>query len=293
MKPIWIVIITVVIVAILGAGGYYYWNGKMVKEKNDLQTQIDDLNGKIATATTDSSRATTSVTASTVDTSSWKSLALPLTKGTIKYPDTWTVAKEADTTGTESQITTFTINKGGTSYGAITEYKVSEWLKGNDVDAYQLPAADRAKLLVIVKNLYSAGKLTDALKTSLNQYSQEFMTYQTKDRVYMDYLATADGKSKGVAMIGTHGQDYALPIEYVAFIYNPDHDSIVEIYRQIASFSTEATDLSKQYSKTPTDTQDKKVHADFVSLMATTPRASLSFAKYMDEVDASVETLKF
>ncbi|MFA7244150.1 MAG: hypothetical protein WC080_02600 [Patescibacteria group bacterium] len=295
MKPIWIVIITVVVMAALGAGGYYYLNSQYVKEKNDLQSQVDDLNAKINAKSSNSSSSENSLSSqAVVDTSNWKTLTLPLTNGTLKYPDSWTLTKEADTSGVSTQITTYAINKGGEVYGVINEYKISEWVKGAGSDEpYQLSASDRVSLLAAVKDLYNAGKLTDNIKNDLNKYSVEFLTYAKADRVYMDYLKSTDGKSKGVAMIGTHSQDYGIPIEYHAFVYNPDHDAIIEINRQLTSFSTEVATLSKQYGTSPTDAQDKKVHADFVSLMTTTPRESLSFAKYMDEIDTSIETLHF
>ncbi len=50
MKTFWTVLITVVIMAGLGAVGYYYLNTKYTKENNDLQSEIDDLNKKISAA---------------------------------------------------------------------------------------------------------------------------------------------------------------------------------------------------------------------------------------------------
>jgi hypothetical protein len=294
MKPIWIVIITVVVMAILGGGGYYYLNGKESKEKNDLQAQIDDLNSKLSTQSSAStgSTATAGATATTatpvVDTTGWKSLVLPLTKGTVKYPATWTLAKEADTTDSANQITYYDLNKGTTNYGSISEYDATEWVKGPGGDyPYQLSATDRAGLLAVVKSLYSAGKLTDALKSSLSKYGNEFMTYSTSDRIYMNYLVSADGKSKGVAMIGTHGQDFGVMVEYTAFLYNPDNNAVVSIERFLTASEVPAQGVIQ------TDTADKQAHADFINLIATTQRESLSFAKSMDEIDTAVETLKF
>lgn len=88
MKPFWIVIITVIVTGgIIGGGGYYYLNRKHVKEKNDLQSQIDDLNAKISAAQTALSTTSTSTTSTTADaTAGWKTYTNPTYGFTIEYP---------------------------------------------------------------------------------------------------------------------------------------------------------------------------------------------------------------
>lgn len=60
MKTFWTIFITVIVMAGLGAGGYYYLNSKQTKEKNDLQAQIDDLNEKLSAAQTTSTNSSIS-----------------------------------------------------------------------------------------------------------------------------------------------------------------------------------------------------------------------------------------
>lgn len=51
MKTIWVVLITLVATAVIvGGGSYYFLNKKATNDKNSLQSQIDDLNAKLATA---------------------------------------------------------------------------------------------------------------------------------------------------------------------------------------------------------------------------------------------------
>jgi hypothetical protein len=94
MKPIWIVIITAVVMAGLGAGGYYYLNGKSVKEKNDLQSQIDGLNSKISAdsvSTTNSSSTSSASTGSVVtgdETSNWQTYSSSDYGYSIQFPKT-------------------------------------------------------------------------------------------------------------------------------------------------------------------------------------------------------------
>lgn len=60
IAKIWIVIITVVIMAGLAVGGYYFLNTKYTKDKNDLNKQIEDLNSKLKTTTSENSSDTSS-----------------------------------------------------------------------------------------------------------------------------------------------------------------------------------------------------------------------------------------
>jgi hypothetical protein len=95
MKTFWVVLITVIITGgIIGAGGYFYLNSKSVKEKNDLQSQIDDLNAKISAVPEDlfndiSGSASDSATDSTAITLSWKTYASVKYSYSIKYPANW------------------------------------------------------------------------------------------------------------------------------------------------------------------------------------------------------------
>lgn len=82
MKPVWkIVIVALITAVIVGGLTYYYLNTKAKQEKNDLQTQIDDLNKKIAdqeaaaAAASDTATAAATKTISTTPTAATTTLA--------------------------------------------------------------------------------------------------------------------------------------------------------------------------------------------------------------------------
>jgi len=95
MKPIWTIIITVIITAgLIGGGGYYYLNKKAEDEKAVLQEQIDvlldqvTLLKKTSTATTDdSTSSSSSTTSSTSD--DWKVYTNSTYNFTITFTDLW------------------------------------------------------------------------------------------------------------------------------------------------------------------------------------------------------------
>jgi len=121
MSNFWKVFITVLIsLAVIGGAGYYM-NQKNVKENNDLQSKIDDLNGKVSdlssaedsttgSAVTTGSVAVTGATATTgsvitvTPVSSWKTYTTD--QGfSIKYPTDFVVKQLADQPGFNISIT--------------------------------------------------------------------------------------------------------------------------------------------------------------------------------------------
>lgn len=95
MKPFLAVVLTIVIMAGLAGGGYYYLNKQQTKEKNDLQAQIDDLNAKLV------AEKKASEAAAAVDTTSWKTYSSTNYGFSFKYPNDWEVR---DLTSANSQI---------------------------------------------------------------------------------------------------------------------------------------------------------------------------------------------
>ncbi len=96
IKPIWTIIITVIITAgLVGGGGYYYLNQKAEDEKAVLQEQIDVLLDQVtllkktstATTTDDSTSSSSSATSSTSD--DWKVYTNSTYNFTITFTDLW------------------------------------------------------------------------------------------------------------------------------------------------------------------------------------------------------------
>ncbi|MCX6812187.1 MAG: hypothetical protein NTW79_01000 [Candidatus Berkelbacteria bacterium] len=79
------ILITVILTtAIVGGGTYYYMSRKATRDKNNLQTQIDDLNKQVATLKT----ATTAATPATVA-DAWKNYANTTYGFTLTFNDLW------------------------------------------------------------------------------------------------------------------------------------------------------------------------------------------------------------
>jgi|GEM_PF-1103854 len=100
------VLLTIFVTAgIVGYGTYYFVNKNAVKDKNNLQSQIDDLNEILSdaktelatlqsttntTSSTSSSSTSSSNTTTTTDpTADWKTYTNTQYKYSVKYPATW------------------------------------------------------------------------------------------------------------------------------------------------------------------------------------------------------------
>lgn len=134
MKSIWIVVITVIITGgIVGGGGYYYLNSKATKEKNDLQAQIDDLNAKIKAAqtalSTDSS-ISTSTTAATEETASWKTYTNSAFGFSIKYPSDYFSSEASSFTPNDGVF----INSSADAEGALVSVEAQSASGSLDVN---------------------------------------------------------------------------------------------------------------------------------------------------------------
>lgn len=81
MKTLMAVLLTVLIMLGLAGGGYYYINKQNQTDKKALQSQIDDLNAKLAAEKTSST-----VTTATTATADWKTYKNDTYGFSFKYP---------------------------------------------------------------------------------------------------------------------------------------------------------------------------------------------------------------
>ena len=102
MKPIWVVLITVIVTGgLVGSGTYYYLNNKATKDKDALQSQINDLNKKVADAEKSLADAKTDQTTTTADeTANWKTYSNTQMGFSLKYPQNWEISATDETNGT-------------------------------------------------------------------------------------------------------------------------------------------------------------------------------------------------
>ncbi|MCX6812602.1 MAG: PsbP-related protein [Candidatus Berkelbacteria bacterium] len=141
MKPVWMIVISVVITAgVIGGGTYYLVNSKATKDKDNLQSQITDLNKKVAdaeqslataqsaTATTTPTTTPTTSTATTTDpTAEWKTYTNATYKFSVKYP--------SSATPKEINAASFTVDFGSESISAFSSTEsLTTWVSGAITD---------------------------------------------------------------------------------------------------------------------------------------------------------------
>jgi len=96
MKPIWIMLITIILTGAVIGGGVYYWqNKKITNVKNDLNSQITTLQKQVTDLKEASGVAATSTpTTNTVDeTANWKTYTNEAYGFSFKYPSDWSILK--------------------------------------------------------------------------------------------------------------------------------------------------------------------------------------------------------
>jgi hypothetical protein len=108
LAAIWVIIITVLIMAGLGAGGYCYLNSKYSKDKNNLKTQISDLQKKLDDSTDTSSTSTSSTSIVSSSSSSTSNNLTTYTNKTygysFQYPSAYQLIDYLYDTQTKAQV---------------------------------------------------------------------------------------------------------------------------------------------------------------------------------------------
>lgn len=295
---IWAVIITAVIA--LGAGGgasYYYLGTQQEKDtatENDPKT--DSNSSEVAEVEEDgASQDSDTEVAEKVDTGDYKTLKF--TSGeTLQYPAEWDVIKsDAAYSGSEN----FSINEGSKgNSGNFSLYDMNEWLKGpGPDDGYVMQKEERAKAYRTMLEIYADKKLSAISRMDLNDYSLEFFSYRSEGRAGVKYIQSLDGKSRGFTMINTGGQDVGLALNYIVALYNKDSDKVIQISLPISHDFSEIKTLALRYGDYNMDSNelvriDSEVRQDFIDMMMV-DRRELSFGSFLNEIDASITSVKF
>jgi len=270
-----------IILTILIAGGlvYYYQYTKIP----DLQRQIDDLQNQVNQLQEQLND----------ETAGWETYNLELTDSTFKHPSDWSISR-MDPTSSPDQIAGYYINEDGhESDGFVYEYKISKWLEGPDPnEGYVLDKNKRAELLAVMKQIYSDRDLTETSEQALDDFGVEFLTYSGTDRIYVGYVESRDGNSRGLAMINQSGQDIGLTADYTVTLYNQEKDAVLKIYYKLSG--KEIDDLRARYEgRTDHDKVNQEVHSAFEELVKNTARGELSFGVQMDTVDKAAKSWSF
>ena len=302
MAPFWIVAITALVaIAVSGGAGYYIYNEY---SKDVAAAKCDNAvndHTEIESSATKTIGSTNSVNSSTVsiDTSSWKTSDLKMGNAKIKYPGSWTISENSNSTAEWFGYDVKTrINDQDTS-GSIDQYDISEWLKGpgSDDGGYVMANNNRKAAYQTLSNIYNDRKLSPASRMELNNYYLEFFTYSNNNRGDVKYIESSDGKWRGFTMINTQGQDVGLTTDYKVSLYNKEKNIVTSILMPIGGEYTEIKQLRNRYgdykqSNDQLTAIDRDVHQDFADMMLC-DRADLSFGDYLDTVDASIKSLSF
>lgn len=226
MKPIWVVLITVLATAVLiGGGTYYVLNQKLEKDKTSLQKQIDDL--KKVTKTVDTTiTAIDTPTPATVATpvvdvtADWKNFKDNTHSLSFKYPITWKVKSSEDAKKNEEEMvyvdqSITVLNNGkaeanssiGLTYTYITN--IADYDK--TVEAYN---KDINELLSVYSNK-KVGANTGAEKIWLPSSNAGVMASSEPE-----YIESKDGVFRGIVYFANIGQGYSTGLDCMIVMTN-------------------------------------------------------------------------
>jgi predicted ribosomally synthesized peptide with SipW-like signal peptide len=131
MSGVTVTLLILLTAVVFGGGTYAYMNNKAVKEKNDLNAQITDLQKQVATSGATATTTTPNSSTSAIDeTASWKTYTSSKYGVAIKYPNDWT-AKEKSVKETVEDTTS-------TDFVEFTQ----------NGRAYQVEGADQAPVII-------------------------------------------------------------------------------------------------------------------------------------------------
>lgn len=134
MKTAWAVVISFVIIAVVvGGGTYYFVHEQGTKEKNFLQTQINDLSTKLATTEKSLADAQAAATLK-AETADWETYTNTAVGFALKYPTSWKVMDDS-----KGNISITNKNKIYEMEGSSLDPIVVQYLKdtsGTSIDNY-------------------------------------------------------------------------------------------------------------------------------------------------------------
>ena len=289
MATVWVVIITVVVMLGVGGAGYYLLDN----DTEDGAVAESDENVLVA----DDSVEPSEVLDAEVGMSDWKTLSLMLASGEIKHPKLWGLNESESSVNGQSNY--YANNDDGQStYYAISQFDMKEWLKGpNPDDGYVLQNADRKKAYQTMLNIFNEQKLSPETRMELNDYGVEFFTYSTADRSSVNYIESYDGKSRGFTMMNGYGQDIGLASSYVVSVYNKENNIVTSVTGYVSEDFSELKSLNKAYGDYSQEGDelvriDRDVHQDFMQLMQS-DRDDLSFGDFLNELDAVAKSVTY
>jgi hypothetical protein len=195
---------------IASSGTWYYFNNKFKNEKSDLDKQITTLNDKVVAlekAAITASTSATSTTPTTDETTGWKT-ATDNTYGlSFKYPSTWPNAKIESSAGGENAIQP--ISSDNITFGANTSSD-DFYIRDVNVTKYSDYPDSWSDKLTVMKKVYTNKNAIGADKLLLPGVEAATMANTAPT-----YIATADGKWRGIYYFANIGQAYTTEISCV------------------------------------------------------------------------------
>lgn len=205
MKTGWAVALTVVIMAGLAGGGYYYLNKQNQTQMNDLQSQIDDLNAKLAAEKAASTTATTIADA----TANWKTYTNSTYSFNFKYPSNFVVT-QSDLPGIEFSINpsdkngdnAYKVNNESTDLFSLSWHQTVE---SSTLNAFIAKTTSKSKTDTTVGS-YQAIKLTSINNSDVDQVV--FDANGTIGSFYSHVNLLLDNKVITAAQAATYNTDF-------------------------------------------------------------------------------------
>jgi hypothetical protein len=222
MKPIWVVLITVLATAVLvGGGTYYFLNQKLEKDKTSLQKQIDDLKEVTVTADTADAAIVDTTSAPVVDvTADWKNFTDNTHSLSFKYPATWGMKSSQDAKKNEEEMVYV-----DQSITVLSNGKTEENSNIGLTYTYITNISDYDK------NIVAHNKDIDELLSVYN--NKEVGANTAKENIWLpssnaaiiatsspEYIESKDGTFRGIVYFANIGQGFSTGLDCVIVMTN-------------------------------------------------------------------------
>jgi len=264
MKPIWIILITVVATAlVVGAGTYYYLHPKYEKDRNSLQMQIDDLNQKVSDTTDDAGvvddEDNTPVTVAD-PTENWNKYSDNTYSLSFKYPKDWTSLKVEKITP-EAEGPYWEVISNNINIPDNTNAHLIRLISISNLSDY---SADYKSSVDAIKKVYTSKSAAGAGAIMLPPVNAATTAYSTPV-----YLESTDQSYRGIYYFANIGQDRGLSLDFVAVLTNNTNVVTLHVSRTTDKTGTYSADtdagfeLYKNYVKTVTAASTETLATEF------------------------------
>ncbi len=268
MKRFWIILISFVLTAVIvGGGTYYLTNAKATKDKDALQTQINDLNTKVADA--EKTLADAEIKAEFAKQyAGWQTFTSKDYGVSFQYPKSWPVAR-AELVAKDDPIPVASqyINLGTNVTDANFVMRSVELTKISD---YSSPLSESTQK---IKGIFDSRSTEGIDKIMLPPVNARIWN-NTKP----EYLETPDGSFRGIVYFANIGQDYSFNLNCIILLTD-GKDKIFQL--EVNGTSTKTAEYSQ---KTGDMESLEKEYGNFISGLTTQNVEQPIIKEYVDNL---------